>query len=73
MSDLLRNPALEGLDEIEKDKVERPFGCGVGGCERRYKNMNGLRESFPGVLVASFKDRLRGTHMLSSEPDDRLH
>ncbi|KAG8905667.1 hypothetical protein FRB99_008439 [Tulasnella sp. 403] len=40
---IYRDPALEGLDEIEKDKVERPFGCGVGGCERRYKNMNGLR------------------------------
>ncbi|KAG8931001.1 hypothetical protein FRC03_007290 [Tulasnella sp. 419] len=38
-----KDPALDGLDELEKDKVERPFGCGVGGCERRYKNMNGLR------------------------------
>lgn len=44
LSLLSRDPALDGLDDAEKDKVERPFGCGVGGCERRYKNMNGLRE-----------------------------
>ena len=48
-----RDPALDGLDDIEKDKVERPFGCGVGGCERRYKNMNGLSAYRPFYVPLS--------------------
>ncbi|KAG6907183.1 hypothetical protein DXG01_010054 [Tephrocybe rancida] len=29
--------------EREAEKRVRPFACGVGDCQRRYKNMNGLR------------------------------
>ncbi|EAU83502.2 hypothetical protein CC1G_04758 [Coprinopsis cinerea okayama7 len=29
--------------EREAEKRLRPFACGVGDCQRRYKNMNGLR------------------------------
>ncbi|KAF6756664.1 hypothetical protein DFP72DRAFT_846522 [Ephemerocybe angulata] len=32
----------EGV-EREAEKRLRPFACGVGDCQRRYKNMNGLR------------------------------
>jgi transcription factor SFP1 len=45
------NAALESLSESELREVEReaerrlkPFACGIGECQRRYKNMNGLRE-----------------------------
>jgi transcription factor SFP1 len=33
------------LREVEKEAERRlrPFACGVGDCQRRYKNMNGLR------------------------------
>lgn len=33
--------------EREAERRLRPFACGVGDCQRRYKNMNGLRESPP--------------------------
>lgn len=43
-----------GLSETEMREVEkeaerrvRPYACGVGECQRRYKNMNGLRTSPP--------------------------
>lgn len=29
--------------EREAERRLRPFACGVGDCQRRYKNMNGLR------------------------------
>jgi len=32
-------PKVE-LSEVER---ERPFACGVGECQRRYKNIHGLR------------------------------
>lgn len=46
------DPVLENLTEKEADERLRPFVCAVGtgpggkggGCGRRYKNMNGLRE-----------------------------
>ncbi|KIY44733.1 hypothetical protein FISHEDRAFT_61759 [Fistulina hepatica ATCC 64428] len=48
--DLSTSPSLEGLTEAdilslsrEAEKRLRPFACGVGDCQRRYKNMNGLR------------------------------
>jgi len=33
------------LREVEREAERRlrPFACGVGDCQRRYKNMNGLR------------------------------
>lgn len=40
------NMITEGeLREVEReaDRRLRPFACGVGDCQRRYKNMNGLR------------------------------
>ncbi|KAF8647968.1 hypothetical protein AX16_006429 [Volvariella volvacea WC 439] len=43
-------PDLSSISESELREVEReaekrlrPFACGVGDCQRRYKNMNGLR------------------------------
>lgn len=35
------------LREVEREAERRlrPFACGVGDCQRRYKNMNGLRTS----------------------------
>ena len=50
----LRLRGLEGmgisegeLREVEREAERRlrPFACGIGDCQRRYKNMNGLRES----------------------------
>lgn len=39
-----KDPSLEGLTEQEAEERLRPYACAVGGnCERRYKNMNGLR------------------------------
>ena len=37
------------LREVEKEAERRlrPYACGVGDCQRRYKNMNGLREYPP--------------------------
>jgi hypothetical protein len=37
------------LREVEREAERRlrPFACGVGDCQRRYKNMNGLRTSLP--------------------------
>ena len=37
------------LREVEKEAERRlrPYACGVGDCQRRYKNMNGLSESSP--------------------------
>ena len=34
------------LREVEKEAERRlrPYACGVGDCQRRYKNMNGLRK-----------------------------
>ncbi|KAL4072059.1 hypothetical protein J3A83DRAFT_4517039 [Scleroderma citrinum] len=40
------NTISEGeLREVEREAERRlrPFACGVGDCQRRYKNMNGLR------------------------------
>ena len=36
------------LREVEKEAERRlrPYACGVGDCQRRYKNMNGLSKSF---------------------------
>ncbi|EDR06015.1 uncharacterized protein LACBIDRAFT_294744 [Laccaria bicolor S238N-H82] len=41
----LGNISETELREVEKEaeKRLRPFACGVGDCQRRYKNMNGLR------------------------------
>jgi transcription factor SFP1 len=40
------------LREVEREAERRlrPFACGVGDCQRRYKNMNGLRASNPFKL-----------------------
>ncbi len=37
------------LREVEREAERRlrPFACGIGDCQRRYKNMNGLRTSLP--------------------------
>ena len=37
------------LREVEREAERRlrPFACGVGDCQRRYKNMNGLRTCLP--------------------------
>ena len=42
---------LENMTEAERREAEReaerrlrPYACGVGECQRRYKNMNGLRK-----------------------------
>lgn len=40
------NMISEGeLREVEREAERRlrPFACGIGDCQRRYKNMNGLR------------------------------
>ncbi|TFK63955.1 hypothetical protein BDN72DRAFT_861730 [Pluteus cervinus] len=44
MSDLTAISESE-LREVEREaeKRLRPYACGVGDCQRRYKNMNGLR------------------------------
>ena len=37
---------------LEERETERPpflFVCGVGDCQRRYKNFNDLRTSLPGL------------------------
>ena len=36
------------LREVEREAERRlrPYACGVGECQRRYKNMNGLSECF---------------------------
>ena len=41
----LSNISESDLREVEKEAERRlrPFACGVGDCQRRYKNMNGLR------------------------------
>jgi transcription factor SFP1 len=41
------------LREVEKEaeKRLRPFACGVGDCQRRYKNMNGLRYHYQVCLL----------------------
>ena len=43
------------LREVEKEAERRlrPYACGVADCQRRYKNMNGLRECFSLSLSAS--------------------
>jgi transcription factor SFP1 len=42
------------LREVEKEaeKRLRPFACGVGDCQRRYKNMNGLRYHYQVCSVS---------------------
>lgn len=41
----LSNISESELREVEREAEKRmkPFACGVGDCQRRYKNMNGLR------------------------------
>ncbi|CAA7271244.1 unnamed protein product [Cyclocybe aegerita] len=41
----LSNISEHDLREVEREAERRlrPFACGVGDCQRRYKNMNGLR------------------------------
>jgi len=41
----LSNISESDLREVEREAERRlrPFACGVGDCQRRYKNMNGLR------------------------------
>lgn len=45
------------LREVEKEAERRlrPYACGVGECQRRYKNMNGLSTCFlsPGIVTFS--------------------
>ena len=43
------------LREVEKEAERRlrPYACGVGECQRRYKNMNGLRECGFGLFISS--------------------
>ena len=43
--------------EREAEKRLRPFACGVGDCQRRYKNMNGLRYHYQVCL--SFPNGIR--------------
>jgi transcription factor SFP1 len=44
------------LREVEKEAERRlrPYACGVGDCQRRYKNMNGLRECSSETFDAHF-------------------
>ena len=51
------------LREVEKEaeRLVRPYACGVGECQRRYKNMNGLSEPLRSLLSATqliFRDRV---------------
>lgn len=41
------------LREVEKEAERRlrPYACGVGDCQRRYKNMNGLSKRFSSLQV----------------------
>ena len=43
------------LREVEKEAERRlrTYACGVGECQRRYKNMNGLRECGFGLFISS--------------------
>lgn len=46
--------------EREAERRLRPYACGVGDCQRRYKNMNGLREYLESFYDASaFPARVR--------------
>ena len=40
------NALLKMREEAKKEAERRlrPYACGVGECQRRYKNMNGLRK-----------------------------
>lgn len=44
------------MREVEKEAERRlrPYACGVGECQRRYKNMNGLRASSSPSLPFAF-------------------
>jgi transcription factor SFP1 len=44
------------LREVEREAERRlrPFACGVGDCQRRYKNMNGLRTSLLVICDSPF-------------------
>ncbi|KAF8630574.1 hypothetical protein AX17_005386 [Amanita inopinata Kibby_2008] len=45
LSSMMSNITETELREVEREAEKRmkPFACGVGDCQRRYKNMNGLR------------------------------
>ncbi|PFH52511.1 hypothetical protein AMATHDRAFT_2227 [Amanita thiersii Skay4041] len=45
LSSIMSNISEAELREVEREAEKRmkPFACGVGDCQRRYKNMNGLR------------------------------
>lgn len=59
------NTISEGeLREVEREAERRlrPFACGVGDCQRRYKNMNGLRYHYQH----SGEHGTTGLHLLAS-------
>ncbi|KIL63695.1 hypothetical protein M378DRAFT_179145 [Amanita muscaria Koide BX008] len=45
LTSIMSNISESELREVEREAERRmkPFACGVGDCQRRYKNMNGLR------------------------------
>jgi len=45
LTSIMSNISESELREVEREAEKRmkPFACGVGDCQRRYKNMNGLR------------------------------
>jgi len=45
LTSIMSNITESELREVEREAEKRmkPFACGVGDCQRRYKNMNGLR------------------------------
>ncbi|KAI0694043.1 hypothetical protein BC835DRAFT_1034094 [Cytidiella melzeri] len=51
------------LREVEKEAERRlrPYACGVGECQRRYKNMNGLREC-SSVAIKRYHYQHSGDH-----------
>ena len=58
--------------EREAERRLRPFACGIGDCQRRYKNMNGLRYHYQhsgdhgaiglGLLASGQHECLQHTH-----------
>ncbi|KIJ67188.1 hypothetical protein HYDPIDRAFT_25663 [Hydnomerulius pinastri MD-312] len=78
------NTISEGeLREVEREAERRlrPFACGVGDCQRRYKNMNGLRYHYQhsgdhgaiglGLLASGQHECLQHAHGKNSTSSSR--
>ncbi|KAH7886620.1 hypothetical protein F5I97DRAFT_1020827 [Phlebopus sp. FC_14] len=71
------------LREVEREAERRlrPFACGVGDCQRRYKNMNGLRYHYQhsgdhgaiglGLLASGQHECLQHAHGKNSSASSR--